>query len=318
MFAVSFLFAISLSAVVVEIDGINYEVVTKTKEATVIGKSSGSYSGAVVIPESVEYEGVSYAVASIGEQAFYYCYGLTSVTIGNSVTSIGDEAFHGCFNLTSVTIGNSVTSIGEFAFGFCSGLTSVTIGNSVTSIGDDAFIGCSKLTSVSIPNSVTSIGNFAFENCSGLTSVTIPNSVTSIGDNAFKGCSGLTSVTIGNSVTSIGNSAFRRCSKITDVYCYAEKVPSTNSNAFGSDVRDATLHVPAESIEDYKATTPWSGFGNIVALTEEEAAGVEEIEGEDANSNNAPVYNINGVKMQNADNLPKGIYIKNGKKYMVK
>ena len=272
MFAVSFLFAISLSAVVVEIDGINYEVVTKTKEATVIGKSSGSYSGAVVIPESVEYEGVSYAVASIGEQAFYYCYGLTSVTIGNSVTSIGD----------------------------------------------DAFIGCSKLTSVSIPNSVTSIGNFAFENCSGLTSVTIPNSVTSIGDNAFKGCSGLTSVTIGNSVTSIGNSAFRRCSKITDVYCYAEKVPSTNSNAFGSDVRDATLHVPAESIEDYKATTPWSGFGNIVALTEEEAAGVEEIEGEDANSNNAPVYNINGVKMQNADNLPKGIYIKNGKKYMVK
>ena len=127
----------------------------------------------------------------------------------------------------------------------------------------------------------------------------------------------MTSVSIGNSVTSIGSSAFKGCSKITDVYCYAEKVPSTNSNAFGSDVRDATLHVPAESIEDYKATTPWSRFGKIVALTEEET-GIENIEAENANSNDAPVYNLQGMKMQNTDNLPKGIYIKNGKKYMVK
>ena len=66
MLAVSFLFAISLSAVEVEIDGINYEVVTKIKEATVVAKSSGKYTGKVVIPESVEYEGVSYSVKSIG------------------------------------------------------------------------------------------------------------------------------------------------------------------------------------------------------------------------------------------------------------
>ena len=96
MLAVSFLFVLSLSAVEVEIDGINYDIIAKAKQATVIEKSSGSYSGAVVIPESVEYEGVSYAVTSIGGSAFFDCSGLTSVTIPNSVTSIGDCAFLYC------------------------------------------------------------------------------------------------------------------------------------------------------------------------------------------------------------------------------
>jgi hypothetical protein len=79
----------------------------------------------------------------------------------------------------------------------------------------------------------------------------------------------LTSVTIPNSVTSIEYEAFKGCSELTDVYCYAEKVPSTESDAFAdSYVEYATLHVPAESIGDYKATAPWSGFGTIVGLSE--------------------------------------------------
>ena len=157
------------------------------------------------------------SVTSIGDLAFYYCSGLTSVTIGNSVTSIGSSAFYWCSGLTSVTIGNSVTSIGKEAFCGCFALTSVTIPNSVTSIGDGAFCGCYGLTSVTIPNSVTSIGGEAFFGCFGLTSVTIGNSVESIGVNAFEGCSGLTSVTIGNSVTSIGGAAFAYCSGLTSV-----------------------------------------------------------------------------------------------------
>ena len=156
-------------------------------------------------------------ITSIGENAFYYCDGLTSVTIPNSVTSIGENAFYNCYRLTSVTIGNGVTSIGEYAFDGCYGLTSVTIPNSVTSIGSNAFFNCDGLTSVTIGNSVTSIGSNAFCNCSGLTSVTIPNSVTSIGWGAFSNCSGLTSVTIPNSVTSIGNGAFSGCSRLTSV-----------------------------------------------------------------------------------------------------
>ena len=184
------------SADAVEIDGIYYNLVTKTKQAEVTRNPNKYYTGSVVIPEKVTYESVEYSVTSIGYAAFGGCSGLTSITITNSVTSIGNRAFNNCSGLTSITIPNSVTSIGDRVFYNCSGLTSITIPSSVTSIGNNAFSYCSSLISIEIPNSVTSIGESAFNNCSGLTSVTIPNSVTSIGTRAFYECSGLRSVHI--------------------------------------------------------------------------------------------------------------------------
>jgi len=112
---------------------------------------------------------------------------ITSFYDGYPVTSIGNNAFYSCINLTSVTIPNSVTSTGNDAFEGCTSLLSVTIPNSVTSIGDSAFEGCTSLASVTIPNSVTSIGVVAFA-YSRLTSVTIPDSVTSIWYGAFADC----------------------------------------------------------------------------------------------------------------------------------
>ena len=80
---------------------------------------SNEYTGKVVIPESVTYNGTTYSVTGIGGSAFRYCSGLTSVTIPNSVTSIGKDAFAECSGLTNVTIPNSVTSIGSGAFYYC-------------------------------------------------------------------------------------------------------------------------------------------------------------------------------------------------------
>ena len=236
------------------------------------------YSGDIVIPESVTYNGITYSVTSIGESAFNDCYGLTSVTIPNSVTSIGIDAFDDCFDLTSVTIGNSVISIGNNAFGDCYSLTSVTIPNSVTSIGDGAFNDCTGLTSVTIPNSVTSIGSEVFEDCSSLISVTIPNSVTSIGEYAFYSCSSLTSVTIPNSVTSIGKGAFGECYRLNTVNCLNPVPPTCDAGTFlcSSDdsstptVRDkydvytyANLHVPMGSKEVYSGAYEWRYFNKI-------------------------------------------------------
>ena len=206
-------------------------------------------------------------VTSIRDHAFYYCTGLTSIEIPNSVTYIGDHAFMYCRGLTSIDIPNSVTYIGDHAFAGCNGLTSINIPNSVTYIGSWAFNECYGLTSIEIPNSVTNIDNYTFYSCHGLTSIEIPNSVTNIGHAAFQNCFSMTSIKIPNSVTSIGDQAFYQCIGLTNVYCYAETVPSTGAVTFvRSNYRNATLHVPACAIDDYKNTEPWSGFGNIVPL----------------------------------------------------
>ena len=104
--------AASAFAVEVEINGLWYELVSRAKAAKVIKyKNNAYYSGDIVIPTTVDYEGTEYSVTSIGEWAFYYCSSLTSVTIPNSVTTIGNYAFNECTSLTSVTIPNSVTTI---------------------------------------------------------------------------------------------------------------------------------------------------------------------------------------------------------------
>ena len=184
------------------------------------------------------------------------------VIVEDSVTSIGDDAFFDCSGLTSITIPDSVTSIGFGAFSDCSGLTSITIPDSVTSIGDGAFYACSGLTSITIPDSVTSIGEGTFYDCSALSSITvaegndtydsrnycnaiietgtntlisgckktiIPDSVTSIGGSAFSGCSGLTSITIPDSVTSIGDEAFYNCSGLTSIIWNGSTYTSVNA-----------------------------------------------------------------------------------------
>ncbi len=230
------------------------------------------------------------SVTSIGNDAFYGCSGLTTVSISGSVTSIGSSAFYGCSGLTAVSIPNSVTSIGSSAFYGCSGLITVSIPNSVTSIESSAFENCSSLTSVSVPgsvasinnrtfyncgslttvilhNNVTTIGSSAFYNCKGLVSIIIPNNVTSIGNNAFYGCSSLTSVNIPSNVTSIGRWAFSSCGGLSHIYCHVENVPKLEDDIFyGTNIENATLHVPASALESYKSTYPWSYFGSIVSI----------------------------------------------------
>ena len=199
---------------------------------------------------------------------------MTSPTIPNSVTSIGDNAFAYCYLLSSVIIPNSVTSIGEGAFFGCSGLKKSAYPNTLSNpfssgfavayepegaIIEDGFIWGPEKSSIlfapytlteeyTIPNSVTSIEADAFKICSSLTSITIPNSVKSIGRNAFYNCSKLTEINLqdGNTDLQIGNEVFNG-SPITSLYMGRNCSISDNS-PFASSITNLTIGASVTSI----------------------------------------------------------------------
>ena len=178
-----------------EVDGIYYNITnsaTKEVEVTFQGNSSTlyyEYTGNVVIPESVVYNGVTYNVTAIGYDAFRSCSGLTSVEIPNSVTSIGSSAFNGCYYLTSIEIPNSVITIGGDAFKNTSWYDEHPDGAVYAGKVFYKYKGTMpENTSIVIKEGAISIAASAFSGCSALTSIVIPNSVTNIGSEAFKGC----------------------------------------------------------------------------------------------------------------------------------
>ena len=236
----------------VKIDGIYYNFTEDEAEVTYqryrdsYGYYESDYVLNVVIPNSINYNGKTYRVTSIGYYAFDHCSGLKSVTIPESVTKIGGAAFRGCSGLTTIIIPESVTIIGYMPFEGCSSLhyneydnarylgndanpyyalitgkstniTSCEINTMCKLVGGGAFASCTSLTSITIPENVVNIGGYAFRFCSSLTSMSIGNSVTSIGEYAFENCSSLTSIVIPNSVTYIGFHSFSFCSGLTSI-----------------------------------------------------------------------------------------------------
>ncbi len=191
--------------------------------------------GDLTIPDSVEYQGITYAVTKIGPHAFYGCYSLGAATLSNTLVEIGSHAFHGT-NTNGyghhLVIPDSVITVGSEAFSWVS-VHELTIGESVQNIGYHAF-DCSNLKIIHYNathcNDVASppFGSSRNRNINTLTigenvvyipaklfycfddlacDVVIPNSVTRIGEQAFFDAN-VTSVVIGDGCVEIGEWAF--------------------------------------------------------------------------------------------------------------
>ena len=185
--------SLSARAYDAEVDGIFYNLDAANKTATVTFKGDNywdddEYSGDVVIPETVTYNGITYSVTSLGDDCLAGCSSLTAITIPNSVTSLGTGCFADCCSLERMVVDaanpvydsredcNAIihTSTNELI----AGCKNSQIPNSVTSLGDRCFYSCSSLTAITLPNSVTSLGEYSGGGSSRLTANTTPNSVT--------------------------------------------------------------------------------------------------------------------------------------------
>ena len=221
-----------------EVDGIMYEVIPGVNLNVEVVKNSKKYSGDVVVPDYIIYDGKTYYVTKIDYYAFAQCSNLTSVTIGNNVTDICGYSFWNCDNLTTLTIGRSTPrTIPSNVFEGCNKLSTlnfncetiekwfsgmksikkVVIGDNVTNIDDYAFSNCDGLTTVILGNNVKTICAYAFSGCVNICSIDIPNSVKDIRNRAFMGCRSLTSITIPDGVETIGNQVFLNCGDLSSI-----------------------------------------------------------------------------------------------------
>lgn len=171
---------------------------------------------------------VSNPVASIDDDAFAWCAGLSGISLPAGLTTIGEEAFHNCSGLETVSLPAGLASIGRAVFSGCTGLESISVSvenqsfRSIDGVLYDASstrliaYPASRRGHFAVPQTVSRIENSAFA-LSGLTSITLPEGLTNIEGGAFGWCVSLESIAIPQGVTAINGGTFAGCTGLTHV-----------------------------------------------------------------------------------------------------
>ncbi|MBO7240507.1 MAG: leucine-rich repeat domain-containing protein [Bacteroidaceae bacterium] len=285
-------------------------------------------------------------VAAINEATFSGCSAMTLIAIGENIATIGKNAFYGCSSLEEITIPQAVTKIENYAFDNCSSLADVIIEDNSTALSlgsngssplfadcplDSMYIGRkinystsssygyspfyrnASLRTVVITDTETEIYDNEFYGCSNLKNVSIGNGVKKIGKWAFSGCSSLDYFAFGENVESIGSEAFSDCNNVTRILTNAMTPPVCGAQAL-DDINkwNCSLFVPNEAKSAYLLAEQWKEFFFIEDLP----LGINDVV-DDENYNGTPgvYYDLNGRVVEKPTN---GIYIKNGKKVLIK
>lgn len=199
------------------------------------------------------------SVKVIESSALYNCTKLKSIVLPEKLESIEGDwegAFANCSSLTDVKF-KACKNIGYGAFSNCHALNHITLPSDLKTIEQSAFGDCNNLHSVDFPPLLERIGTYAFQNCA-LDSISLPG-LTRIDEYAFSGCSNLKEVKVPSTLESVGDKAFEGCSKLNDVFTYTILPVKINQNTFCT-YETATLHVPAQSYNNYFWDTEWSQF----------------------------------------------------------
>ncbi len=243
----------------VVIEGLKY--ILKEGKATV-GRQSSLLEGDIVIPESVQYEGISYPVTDIVGSKKLTCYS------GGSIICEGG-AFQSC-PITSIKLPHTITVIPAGAFQYCSKLSAVELPKAVTMLGSASFAGCTSLTEMNLPETVKDLASesnygyrsYTFGNCSNLKKINIPKGVTQLASGCFMGA-GIEEITIHEKLLTLSEACLKTNNLKTIKICVQDMESLTYSNSSFGNVSNTDLIVPKGSKQVYQEYYPWMDFKSI-------------------------------------------------------
>ena len=344
---------VNLSAVdIAKVNDIGYNTFSECTNLASVDIKAGNNIGESAFRDcsSLKTLSLDNKIKSLGRSAFTNCRNLKQFVIPDSVTILNydllrdcsslksirihkgikeiNQAFDGCTNLSTLIIEDRNTSLklgsgyGEPLFKDCK-LDSVYIGGKIvydtsSKYGYSPFYRNTSLRIVKISDAETTIYDNEFYGCTNLQNVSIGDNVKSIGKWAFSGCSSLKNFTFGSGLQSIGQEAFSDCINITQISSEAVVPPTCGINAL-DDINkwNCKLFVPKANINAYKQAPQWKEFFFIESTT-----GITNTVYNKAGL--ADVYTIDGKKRlskastDEINALPKGVYIVNGKKIIIK
>ena len=307
-----------------EVNGIYY-IFNPENQTAIVCSGEKEYEGTVTVPSVVTYNGRSLDVEGITSKAFYNNKKLDSISISDGITWIGDEAFYGCTELSSVSLPKTLKTIGYYyyasqgVFYNCRKLKTITIPDGVKCLERRTFRSCVSLESIRLGSGVEIINDYAFDGCAKLKTVIIPGNVKTIGEAAFSNCTGidtlvfkdcetplviqykkrneseiiekiygpaywyfgrecqmqnvgnywekLETLTIGKNIKS---QIFPSCYKLEKIYSMIENPMLAACDFSSTAYVNATLFVPVGTKEKYMAADGWKNFFNIQEMAVED------------------------------------------------
>lgn len=192
-----------------EANGLYYDIISAGDLTCALVDGPSPYTGALVIPDEVEYSDKKLKVISVKCKLPE----VSSVNFGQNINEVIEYCFKDNGLISNITIPQFLRTIGKYAFENCTSLISVKwVGDMILSEG--IFSGCFKLKTLLFSSICKDIPPYSFNNCSSL-SIDL-SEVKHIGSSAFTGCKSLNIIDLSSIKGDIqGKNIFSDCGKLS-------------------------------------------------------------------------------------------------------